>query len=114
MKPKQVWEFFPEVGERMDEGFMKNLIALRKFCDFPFPVTSSYRPPPDKGNHSAGRAADINVWGENAFKIIRYAPVYGMTGIGIKQHGSHNKRFIHLDNMPNGPGKPRPTVWTYE
>lgn len=33
------------------------------------------------------------------------------TGIGIQQKGGD--RYIHLDNLPNAPGQPRPTVWSY-
>ena len=41
-----------------------------------------------------------------------FIPAMGMTGIGIKQHGPHNKRFIHLDNLDNST-HPRPTIWSY-
>jgi hypothetical protein len=42
---------------------------------------------------------------------MRLALAKGFTGIGVQQKGGG--RFIHLDNLPNGPGQPRPTVWSY-
>lgn len=92
---------------------MEMLVELRLAYDRPMPVISSYRPPPDKGNHSAGRAVDVNVWGADALDLIVLALKFGFAGIGVDQKGPRNKRFVHLDNLPNSETKPRPWVWTY-
>ncbi len=36
-----------------------------------------------------------------------------MKGIGIKQKGDYASRFVHLDDLPNGSGQPRPWCWSY-
>jgi zinc D-Ala-D-Ala carboxypeptidase len=35
----------------------------------------------------------------------------GFTGIGVSQKGAI--RFIHVDDLPDAPGQPRPTIWSY-
>jgi zinc D-Ala-D-Ala carboxypeptidase len=44
-------------------------------------------------------------------EMIRMALSVGFTGIGVKQHGAG--RFIHLDDLPNAEGQPRPHLWSY-
>ena len=103
----------------MDSGFMDILLALRKHLDFPFVVTSGYRSPEynDRisstgrtGPHTTGKAVDILVSGERAFKVMAAAADFGFTGIGLNQKGEHSHRFIHLDTLE---GELRPWVWTY-
>ncbi len=101
---------------------MEKLIALREHLDFPFIITSAYRCPEynqkvsttgPNGSHTTGRAIDIAVYGEQAYKLIRYAPQFKFNGIGVSQTGSHRSRFIHLDDLTRVDGYPRPWVWGY-
>lgn len=113
--------YFPELDARMQESFMAKLIALREKCGFPMPVTSGYRTPEENkavsttgenGPHTSGRATDIAISGENAFKLVSFALAEGFTGIGIKQHGPMRGRYVHLDDL-SAPEFPRPRIWTY-
>lgn len=106
----------------MDDHFMKKIVELRERVGFALPVTSGYRCPEYNnrishsgfnGPHTTGRAIDFLVMGSRASIIIGYATEYGMVGIGLNQKGAHEERFIHMDNLPNGPDRPRPWVWTY-
>ena len=106
------WPYFPEIPtEGMDSDFMAKLIMLRKELAFPFPVTSSLRDDSRHSLHNFGKAVDIAVSGERAYRLIEAAPKFGMVGIGINQKGPHAKRFIHLDT--GGEGFPRPILWSY-
>lgn len=114
--------YFPELDARMQEGFMAKLVALREQVGFPMPVTSGYRSPEDNaaisstgtnGPHTTGRAVDISISGENAYKLIAAALAAGFTGIGIKQHGPLVGRYVHLDDLTS-PEYPRPRIWTYK
>ena len=76
---------------KMDSEFMERLIELREHCGFPFKLTSAYRC--DKHNtdvggypgsyHVKGRAVDIQVYGENASKLLSLVRREGFRGIGI-------------------------------
>ncbi len=101
--------------------FMDRLEALRSQLDFPFIVSSGFRAAShDKsiggaGVHPTGRAVDLAIYGEWAFRVIALAGEAGFTGIGAKQHGPRQRRFIHLDDLPeDDPLHPRPWVWTYK
>lgn len=60
-----------------------------------------------------GFAIDVGVSGGHALDLIKVAREVDLTnvlpiqGIGISQHGPHNQRFIHLDNLP------RKALWDY-
>ena len=105
---------------KMDAAFLAELDELRARCGFPLSVTSGYRCPthnqavsttgPD-GPHTTGSAVDFGVRGVQALEVIRHAMLMGFTGIGVQQKGV--TRFIHIDNLPNAPGQPRPTIWSY-
>lgn len=106
----------------MDEEFMKQLHRLREDYDRPMRITSGYRDvsyntviggSPNSA-HIFGQAVDIAVSGSLAYELIRKAMLHGFTGIGVAQRGSHNKRFIHIDNMVNSDTSPRPTIWSYK
>lgn len=109
----------PESGLNMNPTTMDNLQDLRYDVDFPFIVSSAYRCPnhpeeqkkDEPGAHAKGKAVDLEVEGGRALTLICTAPVYRFTGIGIKQKGKG--RFVHLDDMENGPRRPRPWVWSY-
>lgn len=109
----------PCCGElRMDDEFMRMISHLRMILKFPFPVTSGYRCPehnravggaPDSP-HLRGRAVDINVWGERAYRLVGEAQDFGISGIGVSQKGDYSSRFIHLDDLE---GPTRPWIWSY-
>jgi hypothetical protein len=110
-------------SEGMDSDFLRKLDDIRRRLNFPLPVTSGYRCPDynDKisttgrnGPHTTGKAADLSLMGRQAFQFVQQASLGGwFTGIGLRQHGAHTKRFIHVDDLPSGDGRFRPTVWTY-
>ncbi len=99
----------------MDPTFMYDLQKVRTYVGFTLPVTSGFRCPAydteigGKGVHPTGKAADIAIAGENVYHLLSFA-VQQMRGIGLKQHGPHSKRFMHLDTT-YGPLRPR--IWTY-
>lgn len=104
----------------MNPVFMGRLDALRAGCDFPFVVTSGYRCPKHNarvsstgraGPHTTGRAVDIALDRARAFRVMGMVHRLGFTGIGWQQKGGG--RFVHLDDLENAPGCPRPTVWSY-
>ena len=106
-----------EVG--MDDEFMQKVDTLREKMGFSFPVNSAYRcknhPIEARkafpGAHASGRAIDIGVAGEEAYKLIQGALEAGFTGIGVSQKGT--TRFIHLDNLESKNYRPRPHIWSY-
>ena len=65
------------------------------------------------GPHRTGRAIDLRVHGSLALMVVRIALSEGFTGIGVSQKGDHTKRFIHLDDLTDVPGQPRPWIWSY-
>lgn len=100
--------------------FLDKLQALRSAMGVPFPLTSAYRHPshPNEarkarpGAHATGRAVDIAVEGEAAWRLLSSAADFGFTGIGVAQKGG--SRFIHLDDLEAREfHAPRPTVWSY-
>ena len=131
---KQQWGDWPnfsfdemackETGENeMDPSFMDSLQWLRNECGFPLTGSSGYRSPShpiesrknSPGAHTHGKAVDIQISGDKAFKLLSFAfdPHSGFFGIGISQSGVHNNRFVHLDSIINIEGFPRPIVWSY-
>ncbi len=107
----------------MNARFMRRIVELRKRLDFPFIVSSAIRcgehnaavsPKTGRiGPHTTGHAIDVRVYGYRAFKLLSLVGNYGMTGIGSSQRGPHTARFLHLDDLPELPGQPRPWLWTY-
>ena len=103
----------------MNDDFMQKVEALREELGFPFVVTSGYRCSShpieaskfSAGAHSTGNALDIAVAGDEAYRLLEGAFKAGFTGIGVNQKG--DVRFIHLDNIEKGQGRPRPWVWSY-
>lgn len=103
-------------------GFMDKLQELRDAVGFPLAVSSGARCPAhnakeshtgETGPHTTGNAADLLVAGDRAFKVVAEATRLKFTGIGISQKGPHGSRFVHVDILSNGPGCPRPFVWSY-
>jgi uncharacterized protein YcbK (DUF882 family) len=109
-------------GNEMNLDFVDSLDQLRERLGYPMTITSGYRCPAyneristtgKDGPHTTGRAADVLISGEQAFRLVQQCSLGGwMSGIGIKQKGPHEKRFIHLDDLA-GPDHPRPRIWTY-
>lgn len=104
----------------IDHVFVTELDDLRHHLGFPLVISSGYRCPDYNakvsttgrtGPHTTGRAVDIAVSHTRAYDVLQAAMMMKFTGIGINQKGS--SRFIHIDNLPNAPGQPRPTVWSY-
>lgn len=102
--------------------FLRRLDFLRGLCGFPLIINSACRC--DKHNravgggnysgHLEGVAADVGIYGERAWWLLKYALTMDFSGIGIMQKGDFNKRFIHLDDSVIIDGRrPRPIVWTY-
>ena len=102
----------------MDSDFMQFLQMLRTSCGFPLHVTSGFRCPDHNarvsktgrtGPHTTGKAADIAIAGPQVHSLLTTA-IPWVRGIGLKQHGPHAKRIVHLDTTT---GEMRPRVWTY-
>ena len=102
----------------MDPAFLDKLQAIRDQLG-PMTITSGYRcsqynarisSTGNFGPHTTGMAADISCSGPKAHKLIRLAMEHDITGIGVKQSGPWEGRFIHLDII--GGGK-RPWIWSY-
>ena len=105
----------------MHPEFMDKLIAVREDYNEPMIITSGYRHlayndtigGAKNSPHLYGRAVDIKVAGGDALRLIGAALRHGMTGVGVKQRGDHDRRFIHLDDMPQSDTHPRPWIWSY-
>lgn len=107
-------------GGLPENSFIEKLEALRVLFG-PMNVTSGYRCPDynakvsstgKNGPHTTGRAVDIQVSHAKAYELVRLAIQNDdFRGIGLQQKGQG--RFVHLDDLPNKEGQPRPTVWTY-
>jgi zinc D-Ala-D-Ala carboxypeptidase len=103
----------------MDSDTMWKLQELRDAYGKPMKVTSAYRCPQHPiearkakpGAHASGRAIDIAVSRNEAYVLMRLALKFGWQGIGVQQKG--DKRFLHIDDLTEKEGWPRPTVWSY-
>ena len=102
------------------QDFMDKVEALRLAYGKPLAVTSAARCPNHNarvsgtgrtGPHVTGRAIDLAVDRGDAYRLLRMALEAGFSGLGFQQKGAG--RFLHLDDLPNAPGQPRPTIWTY-
>lgn len=67
------------------------------------------------GAHFTGKAVDVLCSGAVALEILEMALAFGFSGIGVKQHGSHSDRFLHLDQISSADDfhAPRPGIWSY-
>ena len=108
-------------AEDMHPVTMGRLGALRGSVG-PLPLSSAYRCPTHNNNeshsgydgpHTTGQAVDILCIGSKARDVVARAITHGFTGIGIHQKGRRDKRFIHIDDLDDGPGRPRPWLWSY-
>lgn len=99
--------------------FRAKLERLRERFGKPLRVTSGSRCPAynakvsgtgTTGPHTK-RGCDFAVRGADALNLIDLALAQGFTGIGVHQKG--DARFIHVDDLPDAPGQPRPHIWSY-
>ena len=105
----------------MSDEFMQKIIAVREEFDKPMIITSGYRSPSynesiggaEYSPHMYGRAVDVQVYGQDALVLLKTALKHGLTGVGVKQHGEANSRFIHLDDMEASDMHFRPWIWSY-
>lgn len=101
----------------MNIDFIDRLNMLRALLGFPLQVTSGYRCHEYNEKmgytqtHSTGHAVDIACSHKQSYAILKQATRYGFHGIGIKQKGGG--RFIHLDDLEEAEGRPRPHIWSY-
>lgn len=100
----------------MKPDFMYSLQKVRVLFGQPMPITSGFRCEAYNkriggaaGVHPTGQAADIWISGAAVYHLLAIA-IEQMRGIGLKQHGPHASRFMHLDTI-YGPMRPR--IWTY-
>lgn len=90
------------------------------------------------GAHTFGHALDVRASGTDALELL-YAGLlvaavearlltleeaqgwlplllrHGFSGIGVQQKPAmkHESRFIHFDDLPHDPTRPRPWLWSY-
>lgn len=100
---------------------IERLQALRDKVGHVLRVTSGYRCPEHnnvvsstgrKGPHTKA-AFDIAIYGEDAYRLVRAAIDVGFTGIGVKQTGPVEQRFIHVDDLVGDADIVRPYIWSY-
>ena len=103
-----------------EKTFQDRIEVLRQRYGKPLIVTSGARCPDYNekvshtgrtGPHTKGRAIDFAIRGGDALHLLMLAVTMGFTGIGVSQKGA--SRFLHLDDLPNAEGQPRPWVWSY-
>ncbi|CAM0001948.1 endolysin [Vibrio phage D184] len=107
--------------ENVNFESLDKLQKMRIALGFAMPISSAFRCKNHKsekskkepGAHGHGQGFDIACSHEQALTILECARKFGFTGVGVKQKGGG--RFVHVDDMPNEPGKnrPRPHVWSY-
>lgn len=96
---------------------LARLNALREAVGHALIVSSAYRCQRHNTQigatqtHATGHAVDILCSNKLAHKILTEATRLGFTGIGVSQKGV--ERFLHLDDLSENDGVPRPTVWSY-
>lgn len=99
------------------ESTLLKLNKLRSMLGEPIILSSAYRCRAYNDlmgftqTHATGQAGDIPCSHNKAVEILKLALICGFTGIGVKQKG--NGRFIHLDDLPELPHRPRPHLWSY-
>lgn len=106
----------------VETDFLDRFERLRVAFGRPLIITSGYRSPEhnrqvsatgDDGPHTTARAVDIRIYGTWALDVIRRALDEGFTGIGVMQLGPRGGRYLHLDDLPDAPDRPRPWIWSY-
>jgi len=104
---------------KFNKNTRSRLNKLREQCGEPIIINSGYRCEEynkQQGytqTHATGQAVDIKCTHALAVKIIRVAYTLGFSGVGIKQKGNINSRYIHLDDLEKAKARPRPHIWSY-
>jgi hypothetical protein len=65
------------------------------------------------GAHLIG-AVDVKAHGKEAYWLVACAIQLGWTGIGLRQHGPIETRFVHLDRRQHVGSELTPWIWTYK
>ncbi len=90
--------------ERMEHEFMQSMDNLREEAGHAIIITSGYRCPKydakigGKGNHSTGKAADIQV-AQHRWRDLIPKLYQRFNGVGLKMRGDYRKRFAHVDTL---------------
>jgi uncharacterized protein YcbK (DUF882 family) len=104
----------------MDPAYLLEVDELRHRYGRSLFVNSGYRCPVHNaevsatgltGPHTTGCASDLRVSHGDAFALLQIALTMRFIGIGVAQKGAD--RYLHLDTLPDAPGRPRPTIWSY-
>lgn len=105
--------------QRMDQSLLNSLDFIRNQFNKPIILSSAYRCPMHDRSigganvHTTGKAVDISISGIDAYDLLNIIMMSKwFTGIGIKQSGNYNSRFIHIDNLLDKNSRPR--LWSYE
>ena len=107
----------------MDAIFMARLETLRVLFGAPIHINSAKRCETynrivrggDASAHLQGRAVDVRIHGAAVPRLVANAYQVGFTGIGVRQSGPYDDRFIHLDDLaPDDPDHLRPWLWSYK
>lgn len=102
------------------QDFMDKVEILRLRFGAQLAVTSAARCPEYNakvsgtgrtGPHTTGRAIDLGLQGGQAVRLLKIALEMPFTGFGVAQKGAG--RFLHVDDLPNADGQPRPWIWSY-
>lgn len=110
------------IPEEMDPTYMSAMEEIRGELGVALNVSSGIRCPNHPrekekelpGPHQLRVAGDYVIHGADAFRLIGIAERHPViSGIGLRQHGDIEKRFVHLDSAHAEPHRPRPWVWTY-
>ncbi len=124
------WSLYPNFSEAemrckcgcglatMSDSFLGRLQRIRTIYNHPIKINSAFRCESHNkaiggapSVHPSGHAVDVAAWGRAVFTLQDIAISQGMTGIGQKQHGPKEKRFMHMDDLS---GPTRPWIWTYK
>jgi len=115
---------FERIGSdpsKMNAAFMEKLVELRRALGEPLGMNSAWRSVErnqqaggaKNSPHLYGKAVDLRVHGDTAFRVVTMAEKFKFTGIGVRQKGPMASRFIHLDDMEFSDTHYRPTIWSY-
>lgn len=98
----------------MDPRHMDMMQELRRRRGAPVNVSSGYRHPTHPaearkevpGEHTLGKASDVECWSDEAFALAEIAFELGFTRIGVSQSGRSSRRFLHLGSATPDEGFP--------
>lgn len=102
----------PETVERLD--------LMRGILGRPVILSSAYRCPAYNAAmgytkaHETGGSADVVCSGGEVIEVLIAAKRAGFKRFGVKQHGPHDQRFVHIDDLTEGDGFPSPVFWSYK